>query len=202
MLEYDLVIIGGGPAGLTAGIYGARARLRTAILEKSVVGGQAFTTREIVNFPGFLGETTGPDLVTAFANHAKQFGSEIIKDEVVDLELEGENKLIKLKMGGQLRARAVIMAVGSQPRLLNIPGERRLRGQGVSYCATCDAEFYEDLHVIVVGNGDAAIEEAIFITKYASKVTILVIHDEGIVDCNKASAEQAFRNQCRQFKIP
>ena len=199
MLEYDLVIIGGGPAGLTAGIYGARARLKTAILEKAVVGGQAFTTREIVNFPGFLGDTTGPELVTAFANYAKQFGSEIIKDEVIDLELDGETKLINLKKGGQLSARAVIMAVGSQPRLLNIPGERKLRGMGVSYCATCDAEFYEDLQVIVVGNGDAAIEEAIYITKYASKVTVLVIHDEGIVDCNKASAEQAFRNDKIEF---
>lgn len=199
MLEYDLVIIGGGPAGLTAGIYGARARLKTAILEKAVVGGQAFTTREIVNFPGFLGDTTGPELVTAFANHAKKFGSEIIKDEVINLELDGETMLINLKKGGQLSAKAVIIAVGSQPRLLNIPGERKLRGMGVSYCATCDAEFYEDLHVIVVGNGDAAIEEAIYITKYASKVTVLVIHDEGIVDCNKASAEQAFRNDKISF---
>lgn len=199
MLEYDLVIIGGGPAGLSAGIYGARARLKTAILEKAVVGGQAFTTREIVNFPGFLGETTGPELVTAFANHAQKFGSEIIKDEVIDLELEGQTKRINLRKGGQLSAKAVIIAVGSQPRLLNIPGERKLRGMGVSYCATCDAEFHEDLHVIVVGNGDAAIEEAIYITKYASKVTVLVIHDEGIVDCNKASADQAFRNDKIEF---
>jgi thioredoxin reductase (NADPH) len=199
LLEYDLVIIGGGPAGLTAGIYGARARLKTAILEKAVLGGQAFTTREIVNFPGFLENTSGPDLMKAITAHAEGFGSEILRDEVVDLTLEGETKLITLKKKGQLSAKAVILAVGSQPRLLNIPGEKKLRGVGVSYCATCDAEFYEGLHVVVVGNGDAAIEEAIYIAKFASKVSVLVIHDEGVVDCNRVSAEKAFENPKIEF---
>jgi len=196
--EYDLLIIGGGPAGLAAGVYGARAKLKTAILEKGAVGGLAFTTREIVNYPGFKA-TTGPDLMKSMAEHAKEFGAEIIKEQVLDIDLSKEVKTITTKKGNQYAARAVILAPGSQPRLLNIPGERRLRGSGVSYCATCDADFYQDLTVVIVGNGDAAIEEAVYITKYASKVIVIVIHDEGIVDCNKASAEKAFRNEKIEF---
>ncbi|TGE37372.1 thioredoxin-disulfide reductase [Desulfosporosinus fructosivorans] len=198
MSIYDLLILGGGPAGLTAGIYGARAKLKTVILEKGAVGGMAFTTREIVNYPSYK-SITGPNLTKTMANHAQEFGAEIIKCLVTEVELDGEIKTIKTKKGNQYQARAVILALGSQPRLLNIPGERRLRGNGVSYCATCDAEFYEGLTVIVVGNGDAAIEEAIYITKYASKVIVIVIHDEGIVDCNKASAEKAFKNEKMDF---
>lgn len=199
MAEYDLVIIGAGPAGLTAGIYGARARLKTLIIEKAAVGGQAFTTREIVNYPGFYDGYSGPRIMKAMADHATHFGAEIIKDEVIELDLEGDIKEIKTKKGGQYQAKAVILAVGAQPRLLNIPGEKRFRGMGVSYCATCDAEFYEGLDVIVVGNGDAAIEEAMHITKYASKVTVIVIHDPGVVDCNRASAEKAFKNEKIEF---
>ncbi|NLI11115.1 MAG: FAD-dependent oxidoreductase, partial [Peptococcaceae bacterium] len=159
MSVYDLLILGGGPAGLAAGIYGARAKLKTAILEKGAVGGMAFTTREIVNYPGFK-STTGPDLMKTMASHAKEFGAEIIKGQITEVDLDGEIKTVKTKKGVQYQARAVILAPGSQPRLLNIPGEKKLRGSGVSYCATCDAEFYEDLTVVVVGNGDAAIEEA------------------------------------------
>ncbi|TEB12371.1 thioredoxin-disulfide reductase [Pelotomaculum propionicicum] len=198
MSVYDLLILGGGPAGLAAGIYGARAKLKTAILEKGAVGGMAFTTREMVNYPGFK-STTGPDLMKTMASHAKEFGAEIIKGQITEVELDGEIKTVKTKKGDQYQARAVILAPGSQPRLLNIPGEKKLRGSGVSYCATCDAEFYEDLTVVVVGNGDAAIEEAVYITKYASKVIVIVIHDEGIVDCNKASAEKAFNNPKIEF---
>ncbi|MBP1762286.1 MAG: thioredoxin reductase, partial [Firmicutes bacterium] len=128
-----------------------------------------------------------------------EFGAEIIKEQVLDIDLSKEMKTITTKKGNQYTARAVILAPGSQPRLLNIPGERRLRGSGVSYCATCDADFYQDLTVVIVGNGDAAIEEAVYITKYASKVIVIVIHDEGIVDCNKASAEKAFRNEKIEF---
>lgn len=195
---YDLIIIGGGPAGLAAGIYGARARMKTAIIEKGAVGGQAFTTREIVNFPGTK-STTGPELMKTMAAHAKEFGTEIIKADVTAVDLAGEIKVITTKKGQQYQARAVILAPGSQPRLLNIPGERSLRGNGVSYCATCDAEFYSDLDVVVVGNGDAAIEEAMYITKYARKVTVIVLHDVGIVDCNRASAEKAFKNPKIEF---
>ena len=198
MSVYDLIIIGGGPAGLSAGIYGARARMKTAIIEKGAVGGQAFTTREIVNFPGFK-STSGPELMRTIAGHAKEFGTEIIKGDVTEVDLSGDIKLINTKKGQQYQAKAVILALGSQPRLLNIPGEKSLRGAGVSYCATCDAEFYTDLDVVVVGNGDAAIEEAMYITKYARKVTVIVLHDVGIVDCNRASAEKAFNNPKIEF---
>lgn len=198
MSVYDLIIIGGGPAGLSAGIYGARARMKTAVLEKGAVGGQAFTTREIVNFPGFK-STSGPELMRTIAGHAKEFGTEIIKGDVTEVDFSGEIKVIKTKKGQEYQAKAVVLALGSQPRLLNIPGEKSLRGNGVSYCATCDAEFYTDLDVVVVGNGDAAIEEAMYITKYARKVTVIVLHDVGIVDCNKASAEKAFNNPKIEF---
>lgn len=198
MQQFDLLIIGGGPAGLTAAIYGARARLKTAILEKGAVGGQAFTTREIVNFPGFA-STSGPALMKTLAEHAKGFGAQIITEEVTSVELCGELKQIQTRKGRTYQARAVILAPGAQPRLLNIPGEKVFRGSGVSYCATCDAEFYQDQDVVVVGNGDAAVEEALYITKFARKVTIIVIHDEGIVDCNRASAEIAFQHPQIEF---
>ena len=195
---YDLIIIGGGPGGLAAGIYGARARLKVAILEKVVAGGQAFTAREIVNYPG-LHETSGPELSKILAEHAKDFGSEIIREEVVDVDLEGEIKVIKTKKGNRYEAGAVILAVGAQPRMLNIPGERRLRGSGVSYCATCDADFYEGQHIIIVGNGDAALEEALHMTKFARRVTVIVVHDEGTVDCNRVSAEKALSHPKIEF---
>lgn len=198
MPTYDLIIIGGGPAGLAAGIYGARSKLKTVILEKGAVGGLAFTTREIVNYPGYK-SATGPELMKIMAAHAEEFGAEIIKEQVTEVELDDEIKIIKTKKGNTYGARAVILATGSQPRMLNIPGEGKFRGNGVSYCATCDADFYKDLTVVVVGNGDAAIEEAIYITKYASKVLVIVIHDEGIVDCNKFSAEKAFKNKKIEF---
>ncbi|MEL7566203.1 MAG: thioredoxin-disulfide reductase [Dehalobacterium sp.] len=198
MTTYDLIVIGAGPGGLAAGIYGARAKLNTLIIEKAVVGGQAFTTREIVNYPGFP-DTTGPQLMKTLADHAEKFGAQIIKDEVLKVEFEDGLKRVKTKKGGQYQAKAVILSVGAQPRMLNIPGERKFRGMGVSYCATCDAEFYQDLDVVVVGNGDAAIEEAEYITKFARKVTVIVIHDEGIVDCNRVSAERAFGNDKIDF---
>ncbi|MGB4504565.1 MAG: thioredoxin-disulfide reductase [Syntrophaceticus sp.] len=191
---YDLLIIGGGPAGLAAGIYGSRARLKTVILEKGSPGGQAATTEELENYPGFPGGTTGPGLMKAMADHARSFGTDIKKENVVDLDLGGEIKVIKTKGGTEYRARAVVLATGAHPRSLNIKGEKELIGKGVSYCATCDADFFEDLEVVVVGSGDAAVEEAIYLTKFASKVSIIVIHDQGILDCNKLSAERAFAN--------
>jgi len=195
---YDIVIIGGGPAGLAAGIYGGRAKLKTAILEKGSVGGMAYTTREMVNYPGFK-NSTGPDLTASMADHAREFGAEIIREEVLEIDLDGDIKAIKTKKGKEYLAKTVILAIGSQPRLLNIPGEKELRGCGVSYCATCDADFYQGQHVVVVGNGDSAIEEAMYITRFADKVTIIVIHDEGHLDCNKVSAERAFQNEKIEF---
>ncbi|MDD2497714.1 MAG: thioredoxin-disulfide reductase [Desulfitobacteriaceae bacterium] len=191
---FDIVIVGGGPGGLAAGIYGSRSRLKTIILTKGKPGGQASTTQELENYPGFSRGTTGPALMEAMVDHAKSFGTEIVREEVVDLEVEGETKLIKTKSGNEYLAKTVVLAPGAEPRSLNIKGEHGFRGKGVSYCATCDADFFEDLDVVVVGNGDAAVEEAMYLTKFAETVTIIVIHDEGILDCNKASAERAFAN--------
>lgn len=195
---YDLIIIGGGPAGLTAAIYGGRAKLKTLVINKGAIGGLVDTTREIVNYPGYK-QISGPDLMRDFYEHAKSFGVEFLKGEVVSVDFSQEEKVIKTKKGEEFAAKAVIIACGSEPRLLNIPGEKRLRGSGVAYCATCDAEFFEGEHVVVVGSGDQAIEEGMFITKFADKVTVIVLHDEGILDCNKVSAERAFKNEKMEF---
>ena len=195
---YDLIIIGGGPAGLSAAIYGGRAKLRTLVINKGRVGGLVTTTREIVNYPGYI-NISGPDLMKDFQKHAESFGVEFVKGEVVSVDFSQEVKVIKTKKGQEFSAKAVIIASGSEPRLLNIPGERRLRGNGVAYCATCDAEFFEGEDVVVVGSGDQAIEEGMFITKFARKVTVIVLHDEGVLDCNKVSAEKAFNNEKMEF---
>ena len=194
---YDLIIIGGGPAGLAAGIYGGRARLNTLILEKSTVGGRAYTTREIVNYPG-IPTTSGPDLTEQMAEHAKGFGVEIKREPVKSMDVTGDIKLVNTRRH-QYGAKAVIIATGTSARILGIPGERELTGQGVAYCATCDAEFFQDQHVVVVGSGDQAIEEGMFITKVASRVTVIVLHDEGILDCNKQSAAKALQHPKMDF---
>ncbi|WP_017211019.1 thioredoxin-disulfide reductase [Clostridium beijerinckii] len=196
--SYDLIIIGGGPAGLSAAIYGGRAKLKTLVINKGVVGGLVNTTREIVNYPGYE-QISGPELMKNFKKHAESFGVEFLRDEVVDADLSLREKLVTTKKGKQFLAKAVIIACGSEPRLLNIPGEKRLQGNGVAYCATCDAEFFEGEHVVVVGSGDQAIEEGMYITKFASKVTVIVLHDEGILDCNKVSSERAFNNEKMEF---
>lgn len=196
--SYDLIIIGGGPAGLSAAIYGGRAKLKTLVINKGVVGGLVNTTREIVNYPGYE-QISGPELMKNFKKHAESFGVEFLRDEVVDTDLSLREKLITTKKGKQFLAKAVIIACGSEPRLLNIPGEKRLQGNGVAYCATCDAEFFEGEHVVVVGSGDQAIEEGLYITKFARKVTVIVLHDEGILDCNKVSSEKAFNNEKMEF---
>lgn len=194
---YDLIIIGAGPAGLAAGIYGGRARLRTLILEKSTVGGRAYTTREIVNYPG-IPATSGPGLTEQMADHARGFGVEIRREPVKSMDVTGDVKLVSTRRH-QYGAKAVIVATGTSARILGIPGERELTGQGVAYCATCDAEFFQDQHVVVVGSGDQAIEEGMFITKFASRVTVIVLHDEGILDCNRQAAEKALHHPKMDF---
>lgn len=191
---YDILVVGGGPGGLAAGIYGSRARLKTLVIEKGRVGGQAATTNEMENYPGSFEGSTGPGLMERFADHAKAFGTGIVRGDVVDMDLEGTVKKVITKEGAEYFGHTVIFAPGAEPRSLNVKGEGKLRGKGVSYCATCDADFFEDLDVVVVGNGDAAIEEAMYLTKFANEVTVIVIHDEGVLDCNKASAEKAFKN--------
>ncbi|MFZ5945642.1 MAG: FAD-dependent oxidoreductase [Bacillota bacterium] len=195
---YDLLIIGGGPAGLSSAIYAGRAKLKTMVINKGTIGGLVNTTRELVNYPGYV-HVTGPDLMKDFKKHAETFGVEFLKDEVISVDFSQEEKNIKTKKGKEFLSKAVIIACGSEPRLLNIPGEKRLRGSGVAYCATCDAEFFEGEDVVVVGSGDQAIEEGMYITKFARKVTVIVLHDEGILDCNKVSAEKAFNNNKMEF---
>lgn len=194
---YDLIIIGAGPAGLAAGIYGGRAHLNTLILEKSTVGGRAYTTREIVNYPG-IPSASGPDLTEKMADHARSFGVEIKREPVKSMDVTGDVKLVKTRRH-EYGAKAVIIATGTSARILGIPGERELTGQGVAYCATCDAEFFQDQHVVVVGSGDQAIEEGMFITKFANRVTVIVLHDEGILDCNKQAAEKALSHPKMDF---
>lgn len=195
---YDLIIIGAGPAGLSASIYGGRAKLKTLVINKGSIGGLVNTTREIVNYPGYL-QVSGPDLMKDFRKHAESFGVEFLKGEVVSVDFSQEEKIVKTKKGQEFSAKAVIIASGSEPRLLNVPGEKRLRGSGVAYCATCDAEFFEGEDVVIIGSGDQAIEEGMYITKFARKVTVIVLHDEGILDCNKVSAEKAFNNEKMEF---
>lgn len=190
---YDLLILGGGPAGLAAGVYGARARMKTGIIEKGKPGGQAATTEELENYPGFGRGTTGPGLTQAMADHAAQFGAEFINDSIMSLDLRANPKKV-VGRKGEYFAKSVIFALGAQPRMLKVAGEGKLRGKGVSYCATCDADLFEELDVVVVGSGDAAIEEAEYLTKFAENVSVIVIHEEGKVDANRVSAERAFRN--------
>lgn len=184
---YDLIIIGGGPAGLSAGVYAGRAMLDTAIVEKGAHGGQAATTSEIANYPGII-ETTGPKLIEDMKTQCENFGVSFISGEVEDMSLDGEVKSINVN-GRPLKARAVIAATGAKPRTLGFPGEAEFTGRGVAYCATCDGSFFTDLEVFVIGAGYAAVEEAMFLTKFARKVTIVAREPE--FTCAKSIAEKA-----------
>ena len=194
---YDLIIVGAGPAGLAAGVYGARAKMNTLILEKGTIGGMAAKTTEIVNYPG-IPKTSGEKLGEVMSKHAENLGATIVRDSIRTVELDGEIKILKSRRK-EYMARSVIFATGTKPRVLGIPGEAEFKGSGVAYCATCDAEFFSNQEVIVVGSGDQAIEEGMFISKYASKVKVIVLHDEGILDCNRLSAEEAFKNPKMEF---
>ncbi|HHX51278.1 MAG TPA: thioredoxin-disulfide reductase [Clostridia bacterium] len=170
---YDLLILGGGPAGLTAGIYGARGGRKVALIERAVPGGQAFLTNEIENYPGFPKGVSGPELMQAFQEQAERFGVKIIMADIQEVELEGDEKTLIGEDGNRYRASSVIIATGAQPKKLEVPGEEDFRGRGVSYCATCDGAFFRNKKVAVVGGGDSAVEEAIFLTRFASQVVII-----------------------------
>ncbi|MGI6358274.1 MAG: thioredoxin-disulfide reductase [Bacillota bacterium] len=173
---YDVIIVGGGPAGLTAALYTARANLRTVILEKLSVGGQLALTDRIENYPGFPEGVVGMEMSFSMLEQAQRFGAELQLAEVSGMELAGEIKRLQTSEG-ELFARTVILATGTRPRLLGVPGEDRLRGRGVSYCAVCDGAFYRGQEVAVVGGGDSAVEEAVYLTRFASKVHLLVRRD-------------------------
>ncbi len=175
---YDVIIIGGGPAGLTAALYCGRARMKTLLLEKATAGGQAATTDMIENYPGFPEGIGGYELTEKMKQQAAHFGAEIQEiKEVGGLELEDGMKLVKVDDIG-IKAKSVIIATGAEPKTLDIPGVAEFRGKGVSYCATCDGAFYRDKVVAVIGGGNSAAEEALFLTKFASKVYIVHRRDE------------------------
>ena len=169
---YDVIIIGGGPAGLSAGIYAGRGLLKTLVIEKSKHGGQAAITNEIDNYPGAAFEETGPSLIDKMVKQAERFNVGFVTDEITSVNLDGEVKsLVGTK--GEYNAKTVIIATGAFPRQLGCKGERELTGKGVSHCATCDAAFFEELEVYVVGGGDSAVQEAMFIARFARKITII-----------------------------
>jgi thioredoxin reductase (NADPH) len=194
MDTFDLVIVGAGTAGLSAGIYAARARRSTLILDRKRPGGQAATTEKMENYPGFPGSIGGRELMDRFKKHAEEMGAGIERAEVVSFRQEGDCYIVSAKEGGPWRARGLILAPGCEPRRLGIPGEGELSGRGVSYCATCDAELYDGAAVVVVGSGDTAVEEAGFISRFARKVIMVVVHDEGVLDCNSTQAQTALAN--------
>ena len=173
---YDVVVIGGGPAGLTAAIYLARAKYRVVVVEKEKFGGQITITHEVVNYPG-VERTSGAELTETMRRQAESFGAEFMLAQVEKLDLSGDVKTVHTDRG-ELKAFGVLLATGAHPRMLGFPGEAEFRGRGVAYCATCDGEFFTGKEVFVVGGGFAAAEEAVFLTKYASKVTILMITDD------------------------
>ena len=168
----DTLIIGGGPAGLTAGIYLMRAGLRCALYEKQFCGGQAATTNVIENYPGFVDGIGGPELSMNMADQAQKLGLEIRYDEITKVELTGDIKRVTAG-GGTVEARSVILCMGATPRMLGLADEERLRGRGVSYCATCDGAFYKGKEVCVVGGGNTAAEDALYLARFAQKVTVV-----------------------------
>ncbi|MDU3274709.1 thioredoxin-disulfide reductase [Varibaculum cambriense] len=188
----DIIIIGSGPAGYTAAIYTARAGLNPLLIAGEVTaGGALMNTTEVENFPGFPEGIQGPDLMANMLAQAERFGCEILYEDALELSLTGEEKQV-VTSEGQYRARRVILSMGSEYRKLNVPGEAELSGRGVSYCATCDGFFFKDQHLAVVGGGDSAMEEALFLTKFAKKVT--VIHRRDQLRASQIMAERAEAN--------
>jgi thioredoxin reductase (NADPH) len=193
---YDVIIIGGGPAGLTAGLYTSRARLRTLLIEKGLFGGQITTTELIENYPGFPNGITGAELSQLMEDHAKRFGLEMVSQDVLDVRLEGEQKVIRT-YESEYDAKVLIVSSGTEYKKLGIPGEEELIGRGVSFCATCDAAFFQDNRIVVVGGGDSALTEALFLTKFAKEVTI--IHRRDALRATKIYQERAFANPKIKF---
>lgn len=193
---FDTIIIGGGPAGLSAGLYAARSRMKTLIIERAKYGGQATTTDELENYPGSIENCTGTTLSQRMRKQAEDFGTEFVKDEVVDVKLEGDVKVVKCRKG-EYEAKTIIIATGATPRLGGFKNELELRGKGVSYCATCDADFFTDLDIAVIGGGDSAITEALYLAKFGETVT--VIHRRDSLRAAKSLQEKAFANPKIKF---
>ena len=194
---HDVVIVGSGPAGYTAAIYTARAGFKPVVVAGALAaGGALMNTTEVENFPGFPEGVLGPELMDNMRQQAEKFGADVRYEDAYTLELEGDIKKITLE-DETLLARSVILATGSEYRHMNVPGEEEFSGRGVSFCATCDGFFFRDKHVIVVGGGDSAMEEATFLTKFASKVT--VVHRRDQLRASKAMADRAMANEKIEF---
>jgi thioredoxin reductase (NADPH) len=192
--DYDVVVVGGGPAGLTAGLYAGRAKLRTLVIDRLIPGGQILNTHLVEDYPGFE-SIEGPELADRMRAHAEKFGAEIIMDEVVQISTAGPEDVVKIVQTAEreYRARAVIVTAGGSPNKLGIPGEEAYNARGVSYCAVCDGPFFSGKVLGVVGGGDAAVEEAGYLTKYASKVYL--IHRRNELRAQKILQERLFNNE-------
>lgn len=195
--HYDLIILGSGPAGLTAGLYAARARMDHLLIEKGAVGGQVLLTDWVDNYPGFPDGLSGFELAEKMEAHARRFGLNTLTANVISMDLLQTPKRLSLEDGQQLSCNALIICTGARPQLLGIPGEVELTGKGVSYCATCDAPFYRNMHVAVVGGGNTAVQEASHLTKFASRVTL--IHRRDALRATKIVQEKAFANNKIDF---
>lgn len=196
--KYDVVIIGGGASGLTAGIYCGRARLSTLIIEQALVGGIATNTNDIENYPGFPEGISGGGLMDLFHQQAKKFDVKFKLTNVKSVDFSGDIKKVET-FRNIFEAKSVIIANGSKPRVVGVPTEEQFLGKGIAFCATCDAASCTDKEVLVVGSGDAAIEEGMFLTKFASKVKVSVLHDEGVMDCNEIAKAAALANPKMEF---
>lgn len=191
--RYDVIVIGAGPAGLAAAIYAARARMRTLVVDESVPGGQVKTTHKVSNYPGFAEDVSGKELAAAFAAQAQRFGAKLAKAvEITDHDLGGAEKRLVLDDEDEVLAPAVIVATGAKPRELGVPGEARFRGRGLSYCATCDGAYFEGKDIHVIGGGNSAVEEALFLTRFARTVTI--VHQLDELQAEPASVHEALAN--------
>ena len=195
---HDVVIVGSGPAGYTAAIYAARAQLTPILYEGSVTaGGALMNTTEVENFPGFTDGVMGPDLMDSMRNQSKRFGAVLITDDIVEMHLAAPVKILKDGSGNTIHAKSVILAMGSAYKEIGLVNEKRLSGHGVSWCATCDGFFFKDQVIAVVGGGDSAIEEATFLTRFASKVVL--IHRRDSLRASKIMANRAFANPKIEF---
>lgn len=193
---YDMIIVGGGPAGMTAGLYASRARLRTLLIENALFGGQMTTTELIENYPGFPQGISGEELSRLMEEQAKRFGMEAISDEVEEIGLESDLKRVKT-YEGEFFCRALIICTGTEYRKLGVPGEEKFKGRGISYCATCDGAFFRDSRIIVVGGGDSALTEALFLTKFVSELTI--IHRRDALRATKIYQERTLKHPKIKF---